>query len=137
MHIIQQFRRWALVSTLALSWSAAAGDDPCVGDMDHVMERECQRIKVEEVMKQVAQAEQSVLAGIKKWNEDEVWKDRSLALFENSVKSFRAYQAAACEVEASSTAGGNGAGDMRLYCEEDLAQERLEHLSKQVKHFGG
>lgn len=124
----------------AASFAAAATPppDPCTSQpRDHVSDRACQQLNVDKTMKLVAQAEDRVRAAIRNWDEDQNWKDSSLKLFELSVTAFRAYRSALCEVDASSTAGGNGAGDMRLYCEEGLAKERLKYLARQEKHFGG
>lgn len=126
-----------LLLLITSSKVGAAPSDPCsVNDPDHVTYRACQQTKVDSAMRLVAKAEDQVRSAIRNWEEDENWVDQSLELFEKSVIAFRAYQAAVCEVDASSAAGGNGAGDMRLSCEENLAKERIQLLAAQRKYFG-
>ena len=80
-------------------------------------------------------AENRVRAAIKKWDQDQNYKDQSLSIFENSLKTFHSYLKSMCSFEASSAAGGNGAGDLYLFCEENLLREHIKRLAEQEKLF--
>lgn len=126
-----------LPSLLIASWwcSASESGKTVTQPYSHATERAQHEKKVKKLLHQVAQAESRVRVAIHIWEEEEQFKVYALKLFENSVKTFRSYLNAAGEFEASAAAGGNGAYDMQLDCQERLANERLRLLREQEKYF--
>jgi hypothetical protein len=63
--------------------------------------------------------------------------ERSLKLFNLSTTAYARYRKFQCEHEASSAAGGNGAGDMRLSCQVLLDAAYLKSNQEKIDGFTG
>ena len=57
-------------------------------------------------------------------------KNNILRHFRSATEQFHRYRTTQCEFEASSAAGGNGSGDLRLLCEVRLNREYIARLKK-------
>lgn len=108
------------VLALALAPIATRATDECRSESDHVGQRECLERLASQSADEVAAAEAAAAIRIERWDEESVYIARSLELLNALATNFRAYRAARCELAASSAAGGNGAGDIRLDCEIQL-----------------
>jgi uncharacterized protein YecT (DUF1311 family) len=108
----------------------------CSENLSHVEQRECleQRARVRE--ERIALAEKRVREAIMRWDQEQTYRDRSIALLNMSRKAYLKQRAAACEVEASTAAGGNGASDLRLQCQERWDIKWLEQLAILEEKFG-
>ena len=103
----------------------------------HASERACWIKAVEKSNALVHSAQESLRKRIKSWDEDAEYIERTLVLFDESTKRFSRYRQSQCEFEASSAAGGNGAGDMRLSCQIALDESYLRSLNEQSTWFSG
>ena len=68
-------------------------------------------------------------------NEDQLAKKRALAALDSAAVRFRQFKAAQCEFEASTAAGGNGAGDLRALCDIALDKVYIDRL-RDLHNFG-
>jgi len=127
--------RMKLIAVLAATLAPGLASASCEVPADHVEQRQCSERQVAQLSRQVQEAQQLIRARISAWDEEPEHKVRSLALFNQSVRQFRTYQADQCEFEASVAAGGNGAGDMRLECQIGLYSHYLKSLQEQATWF--
>ena len=125
----------ALVALFSLTGLASASPYCGGRSSTHASERACW-IKAEKKSKAlVHSAQESLRKRIKSWDEDAESIERTLVLFDESTKKFSRYRHSQCEFEASTAAGGNGAGDMRLSCQIALDETYLRSLYKQSTPF--
>jgi uncharacterized protein YecT (DUF1311 family) len=101
----------------------------------HAGYRECLENKALEREKLIAAAEQSVRDAITHWDEEPNDRKRTADLFAKSRRAYYDHRTATCEVMASTAAGGNGASDLRLECQERLDTEWYAHLKRLVARF--
>jgi uncharacterized protein YecT (DUF1311 family) len=108
----------------------------CSGQADHAGLRACleQRARAREA--RIAASERRVKEAISRWDQEQEYRDRSLTLLDASRRAYLAQRSATCEVEASTAAGGNSAGDIRLQCQERWDLKWLEQLAILEKMFG-
>lgn len=128
-----------VVVCLFVTGTALAGR-PCANTPDHATYRACM-IKAAKkhdrrVTKVVATFRKAIVAWDKaSWPEEAVWRQYSLAALKKATKNFRNYRDAQCDFEATSAAGGNGAGDMRLECDVKLDKGYLKLLHQELAWF--
>ena len=103
----------------------------CEAPADHVEQRQCLGAAADRLTREIHQAQHLVRAGIAAWDVEPGDKARSL----KSTRQFQIYKARQCEFEASSAAGGNGAGDMQLACGIRLMSAYLKDLEAQAALF--
>jgi len=115
--------------------SSAGPIEDCHTSIDHVGLRKCEESAVSLIEARVRSAEQSIFSKIDQWDQEKEFKATARLRFTDSIKTFRNYLNAACEVEAATAAGGNGASNMRLECLYQLNLDRLNFLSHQLEHF--
>jgi uncharacterized protein YecT (DUF1311 family) len=110
------------LGTLIASHSAFATEE-CSKATSHAEQRECLAALAHRSDAEVMNAQAMVLKRINDWDEEESYKQESRNLLRESGARFKAFKTSQCELEASSAAGGNGTGDLRLDC-----QIRLDRL---------
>lgn len=124
-------RLWLCFLILCVGDARAAGE--CVGQaMGHADQRECWSQLASSTAGQVAAAQKNVTARIERLDEEQPIKDRVLQKFAEAEREFEEYRMAQCEFEASTAAGGNGAGDLRLQCEVRLNRAYAARLKQPV-----
>lgn len=126
------------ISVICLfSFAGFASATPNCGGISssHADERACWQKAAEESSALVRAAQDDLRKRIESWDEDADYRERTLVLFNESTQQFDRYRKAQCEFEASSAAGGNGAGDMRLSCQISLDEVYLRSVRVQSAWF--
>lgn len=128
-----------LVSGVLFTSTGFASAAPDCGgrSSSHASERACWVKAAEKSNALVRSAQVSLRERIKNWGEEAGSIERTLVLFDESAKRFNRYRQAQCEFAASTAAGGNGAGDMRLSCQITLNEAYLRSLHEQSVWFSG
>ena len=122
---------WAGVLVLGVAWSPnAQAECRWTSDVSHAEYRECLESEANETNQEVLATEQAIAARIRAADEEESYKNQSIELLRISGEAFRKYRTAQCEYEASTAAGGNGAGDLRLRCQIELDKAYIERLKE-------
>ena len=99
----------------------------------HGEQRQClERIAAESRVK-LEHARALLIKRIQTWDEEASYRQRTLTLLNQSYDRFKNYRNFQCEYEASTAAGGNGAGDMRLQCQIDLNAHYVTWLNTQLR----
>jgi uncharacterized protein YecT (DUF1311 family) len=111
-----------------LSWHSAFATDECAEASSHIDQRHCLEALAQKADTEVKNAQAQVIRRIDKWDEDENYKQGSRKLLQESLARFKAFKASQCELEASSAAGGNGTGDLRLDCHIRLDRQYAAEL---------
>jgi hypothetical protein len=83
----------------------------------------------------VRNAEAALSLRIDGWDDEEKMRQKSRALLATSSSAFQSYKMAHCELDASSAAGGNGAGDLRLMCVIALNRQYIKKLNMEAQWF--
>ena len=101
----------------------------CSQEESHIEQRKCLERKAREREARISSAEQRVRDAINRWDEEQEYRDRSLALLETSRKAYLAQRSEGCEVETSTAVDGNGSSNLRLMCQERWDIKWLEQLA--------
>ena len=127
----------AVGSMLLISINAFSADeiDKCASAVDHVAMRKCLEDAAALAKNELTKTETKLMASLNNWDQDQHWREKAIADFKDATTAFRAYQKKLCDFEASTAAGGNSAGDLRLECIYRLAKERTNLLLEQEKHL--
>lgn len=122
--------RYLLVLLLIIS-GIAYGSDEC-GDINisHAERRGCWQILADSTAAELAVTQTDMKKRIVQADVETIVKDRILQRFLESVQQFSRYRTTQCEFEASVTAGGNSAGDLRLQCEVRLNRTYVSGLKE-------
>jgi hypothetical protein len=107
----------------------------CSDQSDHSLQRKCLEQKEAALSSHIRASEDIIRARISGWDQEPQYKSDALALFNSASEKFRSFMTAQCNFEASSAAGGNGAGDMRLGCRISLSERYLGSLKAQAARF--
>lgn len=118
-----------------LSWHSAFATEECAKAYSHVEQRHCLEVLAQKAETEVKNSQAQVLKRIENWDEDKNYKQESRKLLRESLARFKAFKRSQCELEASSAAGGNGAGDMRLDCQIRLDREYAAELQRRWGMF--
>ena len=135
-------RRIVLVTCVLISAEAFAAEpslpdaSACAEQEPHAAQRACLEQRARARQERIALAERHVREAITRWDQEQQYRDRSATLLDASRRAYLAQRSAACEVEASTAAGGNSAGDLRLQCQERWDLKWLEQLAILEKMFG-
>lgn len=127
----------ALGALFSLAGLASAAPDCGGRSSTHASERACWIKAAQKSKARVDSAQEALRKRIKGWDEDAEFIERSLVLFNESTKRFSRYRQSQCDFEASVSAGGNGADDMRLSCQIALDEAYLRSLHEQSTSFPG
>lgn len=136
------FKQFSLTTCALLAIELAAAAEPlpdaasCSAEVGHADQRACLEHKAHARQERIALAERRVRETIAHWDQEQIYRDRSVSLLNASRRAYLAQRKATCEVEASSAAGGNAAGDLRLQCQERWDIKWLEQLAILEKMFG-
>jgi uncharacterized protein YecT (DUF1311 family) len=131
--IIDKDQMKAQVTLFLLAFIASPSvfaTDECAKALSHVAQRECLEALAQRSEAKVRSAQAIVLKRIDNWDEDENYKWESRKLIQESGVRFKAFKTSQCELEASSAAGGNGAGDLRLDCQIRLDRQYTAELRR-------
>jgi hypothetical protein len=116
---------------LVLFFSVACGADDCgAGDASHSEQRDCWQHLAASTAAEVTAAQATMKKRIEQYDDEAQVKSKILKHFLESAEQFRRYRASQCEFEASSAAGGNGAGDLRLQCQVRLNRTYVARLKE-------
>ena len=125
---------------MAIDLAAAEAHLPdaasCSAKFGHADQRTCLEQKASARQERIAIAERRVREAIAHWDQEQTYRDQSVALLNASRKAYLTQRKATCEVEASAAAGGNGAGNSRLQCQERWDIKWREQLAILEKMFG-
>ena len=122
---------WAGVLVLGVAWSPnAQAECRWKSDVSHAEYRECLEREANQTNQEILATEQAIVARIRAADEEDGYKNQSIELLRTSGEAFRKYRTAQCEYEASTAAGGNGAGDLRLSCQIELDRAYIERLKE-------
>jgi hypothetical protein len=122
------------VALLVLTPVAQAARVSCDALADHAGQRACLE-KQAAASGSVVVAEHALSKRISAWDEDRAYRIKSLELLAMTARQFRIYRNAQCNFDASSTAGGNGAGDLRFKCQIALDDAYLKMLQERAVWF--
>jgi len=127
----------AFVSILITSSQSYGMDetDKCASSVDHVAMRKCLDDAATLANNELLKAEGKMMVALQGWDEDQHWRDKAIEDFKRASHAFREYQKQQCDFEASTAAGGNAAGDLRLECILRLSKERTTLLLKQANNL--
>jgi len=125
---------WKVIALFCFLVSAAHAAD-CASASSHANQRACLERAAEKSAAAVDATEAAVRKRIAAWDEDAQFKQQSLSAFEDAAARFRQYESSQCEFEASSAAGGNGAGDIRLQCKLRLERAYVQDLKQHRSWF--
>jgi len=128
---------FAIGIMLLIAISAVSADeiDKCTSGIDHVPMRKCLDDAAKLVNNELTKTETKLITSLKSWDQDQDWRDKAIADFKDATNAFRSYQKKQCDFEASTAAGGNSAGDLRLECIYRMTKERTKLLLEQEKHL--
>lgn len=121
-----------LLAILALP--AVAQETDC-GSGSHAEARACLERTVAKSESDLQRMEARLVARIALWDAEPPDVRHSLRLFDADRKTYRAYRAAQCELQASAAAGGNGAGDLRAMCVIEQDRARMALLRAHLDRF--
>ena len=121
---------WAL-----LSWHSAFATEECAKSSSHVEQRHCLAALAQKAETEVKDSQAQVLKRIENWDEDKDYKQESRKHLRESLARFKAFKRSQCELEASSAAGGNGAGDLGLDCQIRLDRAYAAELQRRWGMF--
>jgi uncharacterized protein YecT (DUF1311 family) len=124
---------FALVCLASVGFTRASTD--CGSATSHADQRDCLGRSASASRAELEKVRASLVKRIETWDEDPVYRQRSLTLLKQSFMHFERFRNSECEYEAAAAAGGNGAGDMRLKCQVDLNKQYAESLQKQLNWF--
>ena len=119
------------IERLAAATSESVESNDCYARASHVEQRECLESASTESDRALTAAEDTIRQRITKWDEQPDYKSASRGAFDSAAAAFRTYRSRQCDFAATTAAGGNGAGDLRLACEIDLNQLRVQRLKEQ------
>lgn len=119
--------RFTLIAIVALCVDAHAG---CAwtGEISHAEYRMCLDQASKRSIAEIGAAEAQLRQRIADSDDESEYKQTSLSLLQTSASEFRRYRSSQCDFEASTAAGGNGAGDIRLECQVELDRLYLVRL---------
>lgn len=121
---------------LCLQIGDAAASTVCADFKSHAERRACFEALAVETDRELDQWEARLHSRIALWDQSQpAYIERSLALLDQDRTAYRRYRTAHCELDASSAAGGNGAGDLRESCKIDLDRQRIESLKRKMDAF--
>ena len=121
----------AVVLVLGVAWAPnAQAECRWKSDVSHAEYRECLEREANQTNQEILATEQAIVARIRAADEEDGYKNQSIELLRTSGEAFRKYRTAQCEYEASTAAGGNGAGDLRLSCQIELDRAYIERLKE-------
>ena len=108
----------------------------CMAMAGHADQRECLEARAKIRDEQIATYEHHIQVAIQHWDEDYDYRAKTRLFFDSARQAWSSSRSATCELVASTAAGGNGAGDLRLQCQEKwdliwLAQ--LADLAQRLK----
>lgn len=135
MHINRMMLAFCAMLLISINAFSADEIDKCASAVDHATMRKCLGDAVTLANKELTNAETKLMAYLRHWDQDQLWIDKAIEDFKGSTTAFRTYQKKQCDFEASTAAGGNSAGDLRLECIYRLAQERTKLILEQEKHL--
>jgi hypothetical protein len=123
-----------LVKTLSLDRSVIcfSAYAECNWDekMSHAEYRECLQSSADKTEREVAASQTALQGRIEHWDQEANYKQGALKSLKDSGLRFSEFKAAQCSFEASAAAEGNGAGDIRLACEDRLNQSYVGELQR-------
>lgn len=99
------------------------------------MARECLAAQVATALDEVRVATQRLAQQLSAAAEDDAQRRQLMQQLTRSDEAFDHHRQAACDLEAASAFGGNGAHDLRLRCELKLLQQRRSHLLELTEAF--
>lgn len=102
----------------------------------HAESRSCLEKLESKIDDQLQETEKHAVGSLLAWDEEENYKNLSIKAFLDSIATFRKYQLKQCDFFWSLAAGGNGAGDMRLSCQIELADQRIRQIAEYVSRKG-
>jgi hypothetical protein len=117
-----------LLPCLATAQRNAEADAMCFGLASHAEARKCLITAEAKSEQRLMQAEKDLVGVLGKWDEDEVYKKRSVAAHRLAISEFSRMREAQCDFLATLAAGGNGAGDRRLLCRIELNERHTLDL---------
>lgn len=127
--------REAILLITALFAASTSATEECANTASHAEQRACLEALAKQTAAEVAAAQDAVRERIANWDEEEQYKSKSRKLLADSNKHFAALRASQCDLEASSAAGGNGAGDLRLDCQIRLNRNYVAELKRRWGMF--
>ncbi|MFI4940273.1 MAG: lysozyme inhibitor LprI family protein [Burkholderiales bacterium] len=119
--------RIILITIIALCADASAA---CAwtGNVAHAEYRACLEAASKGSFAKIEAAEAWLRKRIADSDDKSEFKKSSLTLLQESASAYRQYRSSQCNFEASTAAGGNGAGDLRLICQGELDKNYLVRL---------
>lgn len=122
---------WLSVLPL-VAQAAGPTAEQCFKLPSHAEARACLESRERESATVLGRTEEAFRVALAGWDQDPPFKARAHADFDASVKEFRGYRAAQCELYASLAAGGNATGDRRLLCAIELNEQRVTQLHEEM-----
>lgn len=131
MHINRIMIAIGLMFLIPINAFATDEIDKCASAVDHVSMRKCLEDAATRVNNELTKTENRLIASLESWDQDQNWKDKAIVGFKDASAAFRSFQKKQCDFEASTAAGGNAAGDLRLECIYRMAKDRVKLLVEQ------